>query len=193
MTCSHKHPRHAFQSAAATLNPSWADLLSNLLESGALTTDDPQVQAARGLRTNPDGDVDLPGLRYADFKYPACPRCVDEGRAQADDKGGWLAGGGVLKPGVVMFGEAVGSAEKKSAEEALRNGSNLLVLGSSLATYSAWRLVKQMVEQGGGIGVLNIGGIRGEDELVNSGNLVVRSAEDLQTTLPRVVEELSKG
>jgi NAD-dependent deacetylase sirtuin 4 len=99
----------------------------------------------------------------------------------------------VLKPGVVMFGEAVGTVEKKEAEEALRNGGRLLVLGSSLATYSAWRLVKQMVEQGGDVGVLNIGGIRGEDELINAGSLVVRSAEDLQSTLPRVVKEMSKG
>lgn len=166
--------------------------MSNLLESGALTTDDRQVQAARGLRTNPDGDVEIPGLQYSDFKYPACPRCAEEGRAKVDEEGTWLAGGGVLKPGVVMFGEAVGITEKANAEEALRNGNNLLVLGSSLATYSAWRLVKQMVQQGGSIGVLNLGGIRGEDELVNSGSLVVRSAQDLQDTLSKVVGEISK-
>jgi NAD-dependent deacetylase sirtuin 4 len=91
-----------------------------------------------------------------------------------------------------MFGEAVGATEKLEAEEALRNSNRILVLGSSLATYSAWRLVRQMVAQGGIIGVLNIGGIRGEETLVEEGSLTVRSAEDLQLALPKVVEVLSK-
>lgn len=69
----------------------------------------------------------------------------------------------VLKPNVTFFGESVSEIARQEANVAVQNASNLLVLGSSLATYSAWRLAKFAHEKGIGVGIVNLGGVRGED------------------------------
>lgn len=63
-----------------------------------------------------------------------------------------------------MFGESIPAATKVAAEHAVDASSRVLVIGSSLATYSAWRLVKRARERGLPIGILNLGGVRGEKE-----------------------------
>jgi NAD-dependent SIR2 family protein deacetylase len=113
---------------------------------------------------------------------------------------------GVLKPGVVMFGEAVSARAKQDAEDAVRKADRVLVVGSSLATYSAWRLVKGAAERGMKVGIVNLGGVRGEGGLAGSvdegddgmeegegGALVLRVELDLQEVLPGVVEVLDGG
>jgi hypothetical protein len=70
---------------------------------------------------------------------------------------------GVLKPNVIMFGESIPTLIKTAAEAAIDSASRILVVGSSLATYSAWRLVKRAHERGMGIGILNMGGVRKEE------------------------------
>jgi len=64
---------------------------------------------------------------------------------------------------VIMFGESIPAPVKGAAEAAIDAASKILVVGSSLATYSAWRLVKHAHERGMGIGVLNLGGVRKEE------------------------------
>jgi len=64
---------------------------------------------------------------------------------------------------VIMFGESIPAEVKTAAEEAIDSASKILVVGSSLATYSAWRLVKRAHERGMGIGILNMGGVRKEE------------------------------
>jgi NAD-dependent protein deacetylase/lipoamidase sirtuin 4 len=129
---------------------------------------------------------------------------------EVDAEGAWIAGStaGVLKPGVVMFGEAVSTRAKQDAEEAVARAERVLVVGSSLATYSAWRLVKGAAERGVKVGIVNLGGVRGEGGLAGSvdegdegdavgedgeGALVLRVELDLQQVLPGVVEILDGG
>jgi NAD-dependent deacetylase sirtuin 4 len=91
-----------------------------------------------------------------------------------------------------MFGEAVSTLAKDEAEKAVENANRVLVVGSSLATYSAWRLVKSAVGAGSSIGILNLGGVRGEESLVSDGALEVRIEQDLQTVLPAVADAMER-
>lgn len=180
-----------------------------MLASGALDSENPDERRKRGLKTNPDGDADVPGAPYTTFRYPACPTCLQappqraEGgtvKIEVDQDGAWKDGseGGVLKPAVVMFGENIPTATKAAAEQAVDEAGRLLVIGSSLATYSAWRLVKKAKEQRMPIGILNMGGARGEEafysdvEEDNTGREAVRISEDVEKVLPQVVKILEK-
>lgn len=115
-----------------------------------------------------------------------------------DNDGGWKEGstGGVLKPSVVMFGESIPPERKTAAEQAVDSAEKILVIGSSLATYSAWRLVKQAKELGMPIGILNIGGVRGEDTFFtdipegDTGRRAVRCSESADLVLPKVAKAL---
>ncbi|KAI5249094.1 DHS-like NAD/FAD-binding domain-containing protein [Aureobasidium subglaciale] len=209
-TCRTEYDRQLFQNDLAQLNPAWSDFLNEMLASGALTTENPEERRRLGLKTNPDGDVDVPGVDYATFRYPACPSCLAKPPKDKDGKqhiievdvdGAWLAGkstAGILKPNVIMFGESIPDSTKTAAEFAIDEASRILVLGSSLATYSAWRLVKRAREQGMPVGIVNIGGVRGEDQFF--GHLTERSAGKdglrcshiLEEMLPALVKELGQ-
>lgn len=119
-------------------------------------------------------------------------------RIRVDDDGAWASGseGGVLKPAVIMFGESIPAATKVAAEQAVDGAGRVLVVGSSLATYSAWRLVKKAKERGLPVGVLNVGGVRGEETFFGEGwdgedgRGAVRVSVDAETVLPEVVGRL---
>lgn len=174
-----------------------------MLDAGALDTENPEERRKRGLRTNPDGDVDLPSAPYTTFRYPACPTCLADppslpngsrARVEIDSDGAWSprSGGGILKPAVIMFGESIAADIKTAAEDAIDSADRMLVVGSSLATYSAWRLVKKAKERNMPIGVINLGGIRGEEDLftkdvvTGDGSLGVRCSESADKILPLV-------
>lgn len=181
-----------------------------MIASGALDTENPAERRRRGLKTNPDGDVDLGGaVNYSTFDYPSCPRCLsnppilkngEKGKVEVDGRGAWLpsSSAGVLKPAVIMFGESISDTVKTAAEDAVINARNLLVIGSSLATYSAWRLAKKALELGTPIGILNMGGVRGEEAFFthlsegNKGEEGVRSAGLAEQILPQVVDTLAQ-
>lgn len=205
LTCRSEYPRDAFQHDLGRMNPKWAQFLQEMLDSGALTTEDPTRRRKLGLKTNPDGDVDVPGVEYSTFRYPPCPKCLadtpKEKIIKTDDDGAWAAGSnaGILKPAVIMFGESIPNAVKVAAEEAVDEASSVLVLGSSLATYSAWRLIKRAKEHGKRIAAINMGGIRGEEaffqHLSAEGDGIdgVRSALPLEQALPALVETLQEA
>ena len=210
MHCQLELPRNEFQRTLARLNPTWAAFLAEMLATGALATEDPAERRARGLRTNPDGDVDVPDAPYTTFRYPACPRCaasspalVDGRRLEVrlDDDGAWAEGStaGVLKPAVVMFGESIRPGVKEAVERAVDQGEKMIVVGSSLATYSAWRLAKRARERGMPIGIVNMSGVRGEADFFasvspgNGGEQGVRCAEKAEVILPELVSLLQKS
>ena len=198
--CGREQARDAFQQRLAALNPAWAAFLAEVLRRGALDTEHPAERRARGLRTNPDGDVDLPDAPFATFRYPACEQCVAQrpGEVRLDADGAWVAGStaGVLKPAVVMFGESLGAEVKAAAERAVDGAGKMLVVGSSLATYSAWRLVKRARERGMPAGIVNMGGVRGEPaffahvEPGNRGEQGVRCSEKAEVILPELAHLL---
>ena len=178
-----------------------------MLATGALDSENPAERRAKGLKSNPDGDVDVPDAPYTTFRYPACPTCLanpptladgTQGRVEVDSDGAWSSNSnaGVLKPAIVMFGESIAPDIKNAAEDAINNAGRVLVIGSSLATYSAWRLVKQAKERNMPIGILNLGGVRGEENFyaglspINDGEMGVRCEEKADEILPMVVDAL---
>lgn len=209
LSCGGHLTRAAFQESLARLNPRWAVFLAEVLASGALKTEDPAQRRARGLKTNPDGDVDLPDAPYSTFRYPACPTCLAKpsvmadgrrGRIEVDADGAWSPSStaGILKPAVVMFGESISEEIKTAAEQAIDEASRVFVIGSSLATYSAWRLVRRAKDRGMPIGILNLGGVRGEEEFYRnleekqSGEDGVRVELAADVLLPALVEHLKR-
>ena len=210
VTCHNDLPRDVFQNALATLNPAWAAFLAEAIESGALDTEDPDERRAKGMRTNPDGDVDLPGAPYTTFRYPACPSCLanppiagngTQTKVEVDSEGAWkdTSTAGILKPAVVMFGESIASRVKEAAEQAIDDSGKLLVIGTSLATYSAWRLAKRAKERGMPIGIINLGGVRGEDSfwenlpMGQSGEAGVRVELGTEKVLPALVKQMLRA
>lgn len=208
-TCHNDLPRQKFQDALSRLNPAWAAFLEEAIASGALDTENPDERRAKGMKTNPDGDVDLPGAPYGTFRYPACPHCLanppiagdgTQTIVEVDGEGAWKAGSnaGILKPAVVMFGESIASRVKVAAEEAIDGSGRLLVLGTSLATYSAWRLARRALERGMPIGILNLGGVRGEElffqnlPMGQKGEAGLRIEQATDKVLPGLVEQLKR-
>jgi NAD-dependent deacetylase sirtuin 4 len=206
-SCRTEYPRDKFQEHLARLNPRWAELLKEALASGALSTEDPVEKKFRGLKTNPDGDVDLPDAPYTTFRYPPCPKCLEsppigpDGQRQTvkiDNEGAWAppSNAGILKPAVVMFGESINHAVKTAAEDAIADAGKLVVLGTSLATYSAWRLAKAAKDRGMPIALINMGGVRGEEQLFadvsvhQMGEQAVRVDLSTDELLPALVSQL---
>lgn len=116
----------------------------------------------------PDGDTLLDPVFEEHFQVPCCPHC----------------GGQRLKPDVVFFGENVAPATAARAMAAVNDAEGLLVVGSSLMAYSAFRLCKAMVEQGKPVIAINLGKTRG-DEL-----LQVKIEAQCEQLLPLLVERV---
>jgi len=209
VTCHNDLPRVDFQESLARLNPAWAAFLAETIASGALNTENPDERRARGMKMNPDGDVDLPGAPYSSFRYPACPHCLvnppisgdgTQTTVEIDQEGAWkpTSTAGILKPSVVMFGESISGRVKEAAELAIDGSGRLLVLGTSLATYSAWRLARRAKERGMPIGILNLGGVRGEDAFFQDlpgsqqGESGVRIEMGTDKILPELVDQLKQ-
>jgi NAD-dependent SIR2 family protein deacetylase len=206
-SCRNEFPREGFQAELARLNPVWNAFLQEAIATGALQTEDPLEKRARGIRMDPDGDVELPEAPYTTFRYPACSTCLssppplaDGTRAtvEVDNDGAWspTSNAGILKPAVVMFGESIAGKVKQTAEEAIDGAGRLLVLATSMATYSAWRLAKRAKERGMPIGIVNIGGVRGEDIFFadldpgQTGGQGVRVEMSTDSLLPALAHEL---
>ncbi|KLJ09995.1 hypothetical protein EMPG_14591 [Blastomyces silverae] len=209
VNCRQSMSRDDFQAALLGLNPAWAEFLDQMVKMGALDTDNREEQQKKGLRMNPDGDVDLPNAPYSKFRYPPCPHCLEnppllrdgtQGRVEVERDGALSAGSnaGILKPAVIMFGESVGERVKERAEEAVDEAGKLLVLGSSLATFSAWRLVERAIARGMSIGILNVGGVRNEARVFPEADgcgftdpmMRVRCSERAEFVLPQVAAQL---
>jgi NAD-dependent SIR2 family protein deacetylase len=97
----------------------------------------------------PDGDTLLdPGFE-ARFQVPLCPHCSGER----------------LKPDVVFFGENVAQHTAAKALATVEKAAGLLVVGSSLMAYSAFRLCRAVVDQGKPLLAINLGKTRADDML----------------------------
>lgn len=98
---------------------------------------------------NPDGDADLTDEQVGDFRVVPCAVC-----------------GGVLKPDVVFFGEAVPPARVEHCRELIRGATSLLVLGSSLTVMSGLRFVRQAAGAGKPVLIVNREPTRGDPQAV---------------------------
>lgn len=118
----------------------------------------------------PDGDTLLDPAFEARFQVPRCPHCAGER----------------MKPDVVFFGENVAQPTAARALAAAENAAGLLVVGSSLMAYSAFRLCRVIAERGKPLMAINLGKTRADDLL----DLKIEgSCEEL---LPWLVEELRR-
>ncbi|HIX00342.1 MAG TPA: NAD-dependent protein deacetylase [Candidatus Nesterenkonia stercoripullorum] len=103
---------------------------------------------AAAENVNPDGDVTLDESWVQRFHMVACLVC----------------GSHKLKPDVVYFGESV-PAERKAAVDALiARSSSLLVIGSSMAVMSGFKIALTMHRQGKPIAVINGGPSRADSK-----------------------------
>lgn len=124
LECGLKAPRQAFQAELSALNPGWAEL--------------------RALAA-PDGDAELEGVDFSDFRVPDCLAC-----------------GGLLKPDVVFFGENVPAARVEAVYARLAAADAMLVVGSSLMIWSGYRFTLRAAELGLRIACVNRGRTRGD-------------------------------
>lgn len=182
LTCHTTTHRQDAQDHMALMNPAWKELLSTLPVRRTSS-------GAQELKTNPDGDVDLPassGVTYETFRYPVCKTCLAKGHASADADGALLPDsiGGVLKPSVVFFGESVPPANRDAADEALEEADAILCVGTSLAVYSSFRFIKACRQTGKPIAILNQGHVRDEEKWISESKGDIRINMDAIGVLP---------
>lgn len=146
MDCGHRFARADWQRALEALNPDWV-----------------QLQA----RTAPDGDADLDGLPFAEFRIPPCPHCRT----------------GVLKPDVVFFGESVPRERVQRGLDTLAQVDGVLVAGSSLMVYSGFRFVQAAAAAGLPVLAINQGRTRADALL----------AAKLQADVGQSLQALAQG
>lgn len=87
-----------------------------------------------------DGDWELDDSQVEGFAVPACEEC-----------------GGMLKPAVVFFGGSIPQSTVELSKSMVAQADALLVVGSSLQVFSAFRLARQAAAQRLPIAILNVG------------------------------------
>ena len=134
-----------------------------------METQNPYLSGVDAVQA-PDGDTLLDPAFEARFQVPQCPHCAGER----------------MKPDVVFFGENVAQPTAARALAAAENAAGLLVVGSSLMAYSAFRLCRVIAERGKPLMAINLGKTRADDLL----DLKIEgSCEEL---LPWLLEELGR-
>ncbi|XP_031832200.1 NAD-dependent protein deacylase Sirt4 isoform X2 [Nomia melanderi] len=105
--------------------------------------------SATSQMIRPDGDVDISEEEIDRFIVPACENC-----------------GGILKPDIVFFGDNVPRQTVDSVKYNVEHSDALFILGSTLTTFSGYRIALQASNAGKPIAILNIGQTRA-DALAN--------------------------
>jgi len=118
----------------------------------------------------PDGDADLEETDFSAFLVPACRRC-----------------GGLLKPDVTFYGETIPPPRTQRAEAAVARADAVLVIGSSLMVFSAYRLIRNAARNGIPVYAVNLGRTRADDLL--AGKVVAPAGE----AMPRLADVLAGG
>ncbi|MBO0811081.1 MAG: NAD-dependent deacetylase [Microlunatus sp.] len=128
------------------------------LTCGQLTSRAGYQQRLREL--NPAIAASAEDLRHAELR--------PDGDAVVDDWSGFVVGpclncGGVLKPDVIFFGEAVPKDRVRRCYRLIDDSELLLVAGSSLAVMSGLRFVRHDARLGRPVIIINRGATRGDD------------------------------
>jgi NAD-dependent deacetylase sirtuin 4 len=182
LSCGHRQDRAAFQDTLAALNPAAADAAARMNAAAAaakarraaaptppttaacgaaLEAATPEDDAARNrmiqdhIREDgplaipirrPDGDTELVDAGVG-FAVPPCGVC----------------GTGTLMPDVVFFGDSLDKGVAAAAAAAAAACDAMLVVGSSLTVYSAFRLARAAREAGAGLAIVNVGPTRADE------------------------------
>ncbi|CAN1132720.1 NAD-dependent protein deacylase SRT2 [Linum perenne] len=140
LDCGFSFCRELFQEQLKDLNPKWAEAIDSL-DGGV-----PGSDKSFGMKQRPDGDIEIDEKFWEqDFHIPTCQKC-----------------NGVLKPDVVFFGDNVPKERAEKAMAAAKDCDAFLVLGSSVMTMSAFRLIKAAHEVGAATAVVNLGETRAD-------------------------------
>ena len=178
LACGAVSCRRRLQRRLADLNPRLAAAADAAIDprSGEAPYDDGATPSGGldsgtpNLRTRPDGDVELDGELVVDFVVPPCETCNR----------------GPLKPAVVFFGDGVPAATAEEARAMSDGCDGVLIVGSSVSTFSAFRLVRDAHARGVPVAVLTCGWTR-VDEMAS-----VKVEKLAGEVLPRVVERLRR-
>lgn len=100
----------------------------------------------RILSLTPDGDAEVDGDAIARMTVPHCEHCD-----------------GILKPNVVFYGGAVDKTLVERIYDLLEKAGGLLVVGSSLMVFSAFRFVRRAAQVGKPIAIVNRGITRADN------------------------------
>ncbi|KAK7282280.1 hypothetical protein RIF29_10931 [Crotalaria pallida] len=139
--CGYSFCRSLFQDQLKALNSKWAAAIENLDHGN------PGSDKSFGMKQRPDGDIEIDEKFWEeDFIMPTCQKC-----------------NGVLKPDVVFFGDNVPKDRADMALEVSKRCDAFLVLGSSVMTFSAFRLVRAAHEAGAATAIVNVGVTRADD------------------------------
>lgn len=116
----------------------------------------------------PDGDADVDGDLVNRFCVPSCSEC----------------GADALMPTVVFHGGTVPVRDAQAATRVVDSADSLLIVGSTMTTYSAFRLAQMAKKDGKFVGCINFGKTRA-DQLIDVkiealvGDATARLAEQL--------------
>ena len=172
LRCESRLPRDAFQRRFASYNAGFARHLerSGTQEEGEGANVAPGMSSESSAR--PDGDVELGVFDYGSVVIPPCTFCgQDEG---------------MLKPDVTFFGDNVPRATKDKVDGLMERADGVLAVGTSLQVYSAFRIVKGMVDEGKPLAIVNVGATRADDLATLTCNALAG------TLMPALVKELAK-
>lgn len=146
LNCDHVLPRQDMQSMLLAQNPVLGQLAGENAPDG---DSDINWQVTNRRLDKPifpadDEAIDTQIIRQ--LQIPGCPLCQ-----------------GMLKPGVVFFGENVDKAVVDSCFASLEQAGSLLVAGSSLTVYSGYRFARRASELNLPIAIVNRGKTRADD------------------------------
>lgn len=117
-------------------------VFSRLVMDEMLQELNPTISKDAAVEFTPDGDAEVDGTE--DFKVPQCS-C-----------------GGVYKPNVVFFGEAVPADRVAKTNELLDQTEAILVAGSSLTVNSGYRFAKHAAKENKPLVIVNLGATRAD-------------------------------
>jgi NAD-dependent SIR2 family protein deacetylase len=101
---------------------------------------------ATASRFAPDGDAHLEQANVEELSIPACSKC-----------------GGIIKPDVVFFGEAVPRDRISAVSDSISQSDALLVVGSSLMVWSGFQFARKTIAAGKPLAIVNRGKTRADD------------------------------
>ena len=130
------------EKAAAAKTPSSVDVIGG---DGASSSSSSSSSSHSSIR--PDGDA-AHDFDTSSFLVLPCPFC----------------GIGVVKPDVTFFGSNVSADIVSRCMSACGSAEGLIVAGSSLSVYSAFRFVKSMHKEGKPVAIINVGGTRVDED-----------------------------
>jgi NAD+-dependent protein deacetylase sirtuin 4 len=119
-----------------------------------------------------DGDMEVHIDDYSKIIIPSCPKCKT----------------GILKPDVVFFGDNVPLPRVTAIQEHIDTCDALLVIGSSLEVYSAYRFVDRANKRHVPIAIINFGETRAERQQLE--NIVFKSEANCAILLKAAIDEL---